>query len=329
VSCNSVANPSNAQNVLSSATPGQTVCLADGTYPMLTFSGPGVTLAAVDSLAAHVAGINLNGQSNSTVMNLDVDGSLPNAFSWGIVSTGGSNFTITGNSVENFAAGGIAFDNADHIVIKHNVVSNNAATWSGSASGISIYQDVASDAAPGWHNVISYNESFTNCNPTGGSDGNGIIVDDFASSNYSYPTLVEENLTWGNCGAGIKDYNSANVTIRDNTNYWNHTKTLNSYTWRGEIDLEYSSDVIAANNIDCPNASYNPYNSALLNAGTNTTTAANIDCTKTNPMLVAPPSDLQLQSGSPALNSGTTVYGAPSTNFAGTPITSTPDIGAY
>jgi parallel beta-helix repeat protein len=315
--------------VLSSAAPGQTVCLADGTYPMLTFTGSGVTLAAVNPLAAHVAGINLNGQSNLTVMNLDVDGSLAGAFGWGIVSTGGANFTITGNSVENFAAGGIAFDNSDHIVIQHNVVSNNAAQWSGSASGISIYQNVASDTAAGWHNVISYNESFENCNPQGGTDGNGIIVDDFASTSYSYPTLVEENLTWGNCGAGIKDYNSSNVTIRNNTNYWNHTQTLNSYTWRGEIDLEYSSNVIVANNIDCPNSAYNSSNSALLNAGTGTVSAANIDCSKTDPMLASPPSDLQLQSGSPASNKGTMAYGIPASNFAGTPITSTPDIGAY
>ncbi len=296
---------------------------------MLTFTGPGVTLAAVDSLAAHVAGINLNGQSNSTVMNLDLDGSLPNAFGWGIVSTGGANFTITGNSVENFTAGGIAFDNSDHIAIQYNVVSNNAAKWSGSASGISIFQNVASDSAAGWHNVISYNESFGNCNPQGGSDGNGIIVDDFASTNYTYPTLVEENLTWANCGAGIKDYNSANVTIRNNTNYWNHTKTLNTYTWRGEIDLEYSSNVIVANNISCPNTAYNSSNSALLDAGSNTTTAANIDCTKANPMLVSPPSNMQLQSGSPALNKGTMAYGIPATNFNGTAIASTPDIGAF
>jgi Right handed beta helix region len=296
---------------------------------MLTFTGPGVTLAAVDPQAAHVAGINLNGQSNSTVMNLDVDGSLPNAFSWGIVSTGGSNFTIIGNSVENFQAGGIAFDNADHVVIQHNLVSNNASQWSGSASGISLYQNVASDSTSSWHNIISYNASYENCNPQGGSDGNGIIVDDFASTNYSYPTLVEENLTWANCGAGIKDYNSANVTIRNNTNYWNHTKTLNSYTWRGEIDLEYSSNVIVANNIDCPNESYNPNNSALLDAGSGTVTAANIDCTQTDPMLMAPPTNMQLQSGSPAAGSGTSAYGVPATNFAGTPITSTPDIGAY
>jgi hypothetical protein len=327
--CNSVVSPSNAQNVLSSAQSGQTVCLAGGTYGMLTFTGPGVTLAAVSPLAAHVAGISLNGQSNSTVMNLDVDGSLPNAFGWGIVSTGGANFTIIGNSVENFQAGGIAFANADHIVVQYNIVSYNAAVWSGSASGISLHQNVASDSAPGWHNIVSYNESFENCNPQGGSDGNGIIIDDFSSSNYSYPTLVEENLTWSNCGAGIKVYNSPNVTIRNNTNWQNHTETLNSYTWRGEIDLEWSTNAIVANNIDCPNTSFNPNNSALLDAGTSTVTAADIDCTKTNPMLVSAPSNLQLQSNSPEIAAGTSVYGVPANNFGGAPISSPPDIGAY
>jgi Right handed beta helix region len=327
--CNSVASPSNAQNVLSSAQSGQTVCLGDGTYGPLIFTKSGVTLAAVDARAAHVAGVNLNGQSNVTVMNLDVDGSLPNASQWGIVSTGGANFNITGNSVENFGAGGIAFERAEHVVIEHNVVSHNASQWSGSASGISIFQDVATDSAPGWHNIIRYNESFNNCNPQGGTDGNGIIVDDFASTGYSYPTLVEENLTWGNCGAGIKVYNSPNVTIRNNTDYWNHTETLNSFSWRGEIDLEYSSNVIVANNINCPNTSYNSSNSALLDAGTNTTKAANIDGSKTNPMLISPPSNFDLNSGSPAVSAGTMTYGVPSLNFAGTPITSTPNVGAY
>jgi hypothetical protein len=327
--CNSVASPSNAQSVLSSAQQGQTVCLADGTYGMLTFTKSGVTLAAVDALAAHVAGINLNGQSNLTVMNLDVDGSLPNAFTWGIVSTGGSNFTITGNSVENFQAGGIAFDNADHIVIQHNVVSYNASVWTGSASGISLFQNVASDSAPGWHNIVSYNQSFNNCNPKGGTDGNGIIIDDFAATSYSYPTLVEENLTWSNCGAGIKDNNSAGVTIRNNTNWQNHTETLNTFTWRGEIDLEYSINAIVANNIDCPNTSFNSNNTAILDAGTSTVKAANIDCTETNPMLVSAPSNLQLQSDSPAIGGGTSVYGVPAAYFDGTPISSAPDIGAY
>ena len=289
---------------------------------------PGITLTAVPPLAAHVAGINLNGQSNSTVTQLDSDGSLPNAFIWGIVSTGGSHFTITGNTVENFKAGGITFVAADHVLIQHNIVTGNAAVWPGSASGISIFRNIASDAAPGWHNIISYNECFGNCNPPGGTDGNGIIVDDFDAKAYSYPTLVEENLTWSNCSAGIKVYKSPNVTIRNNTNWQNQTRTINSFNWRGEISLEYSRNAVVINNIDCPNPAFNPDNTALLNQGTDTIALANIDCTRLNPLLVKPPTNLHLQAGSPAMHAGITTYGIPVTNFDGATIT-VPNIGAY
>lgn len=68
-----------AQSAVSSATAGDTVCLADGTYGRITLnatpSSPGVTLTAQHSGAASVGGIDLYG-SRLTVSNLELTNSI-------------------------------------------------------------------------------------------------------------------------------------------------------------------------------------------------------------------------------------------------------------
>lgn len=319
-------------NAVAAAAAGAVICPVAGTYSGVTFANSGTAAAPITLIGSSVAtisapassiAINLNGKSHIAIQNMIVIGGL-----WGVVTTGGNYDSVLGSRISGAAAGGISLNNGDHMTVQHNIVSGCGDTWSGSASGISLWEATAVDAAAGWHNVISYNQSFANCNPQGGTDGNGIIIDSFEQSGYTYPTLVEENLTWSNCGAGIKNYDSANVTIRNNTNYQNQTKTLTPYTWRGEISLEYGSTTVVANNINWPNRAFNSSNTAILDEGAGDILANNIDGSAQNPMLANPPALMNLLPGSPAIGAGTSAYGLPTANFAGAPIV-TPNIGAY
>ena len=91
------------------------------------------------------------------------------------------------------------------------------------------------------------NVSHDNLTKTGNhTDGNGIIIDDFQSTqtsgfqNYTFPTLVDGNVVYNNGGKGIAVHWSDNVTIRNNTAYHNNTDNKNTGTWRGELSNQDS-----------------------------------------------------------------------------------------
>lgn len=194
------------------------------------------------------------------------------------------------------------------------------------------------------------------------TDGNGIIIDDFhngqngsAAGNYPFKTLVENNLSYFNGGKGIQVYVSDHVILRNNTVYWNNRDLLNKGTWRGEINLQNASDVKVINNIACTNGLFNANNTAILQEGgqnniwlNNLTynghqgkasVHGNILGNKNkfgiNPQFVAPntsaSANFQLQSNSPAINAGTSLYDLSAIDLALTPRVKGDevDIGAY
>ena len=58
--------------------------------------------------------------------------------------------------------------------------------------------------------------------PPASTDGNGIIIDTNSFGPYTAgPTLVENNITWGNGGRGVHCLRSAKVVFRHNTSYGN------------------------------------------------------------------------------------------------------------
>ncbi len=318
---------------LGAATPGSSVCLEDGIYSPVTFARSGapgawITLKAVNPGKATIfapgdgiQAVNLNGQSYIEVRDLVVDGGM-----FGIISSGSGNHTrIIGNEVEFAAASGIQLNDGDYRIIEYNRVHDCAKRWSGSGSGISIYHATASDQAPGPHNIISYNLSYNNANPPGGTDGNGIIFDDGNHTQsdrraYHEQTLIEENIVYGNGGAGINVFQSANVIVRNNTAYWNHTITTNSSHWRGELQDEYGTGLIWVNNIAWANPSFNRRNSALVMEGKAAVWKNNLVFDGRhgkNPMLKNPPRDMTPMPGSPAIGSGTAAYGVPAADFYG------------
>ena len=218
------------------------VCIEDCVYPeSVTFTRSGtadawITLRPCHEADVHTAqprvtiappasahAISLNGLNYIRIEGLEISGGL-----FGIVSSGppGHHTVVTNNLIHDTGASGIQLNNGDYRTITNNIVHDCAKTWKGNGSGISIYTPTALDSAPGFHNVIAQNISYSNSNPAGGSDGEGIIFDDGKHSQsdkraYSPASLIENNLVYFNGGAGIEVYYSTNVTVRNNTAYWN------------------------------------------------------------------------------------------------------------
>ena len=149
--------------------------------------------------------------------------------------------TYRDNYVHDCGCGGFSMRTGDYFTFERNVAAGNARFNVYNCSGISVLQPRARDTLPGPHVVIRDNVTFGNeCRqpflPMGFSvptDGNGIILDDFEQS-HSYTTdgikrppyrqlaLIENNLSFGNGGAGIKSYETARVIFRNNTAYHNN-----------------------------------------------------------------------------------------------------------
>jgi hypothetical protein len=219
------------------------VCLADGSYgqsvrfPASGTSAAWITLTALNPLGATVTSVNINNQNYIEVDNLHVTGGSD----LGIYTEGGHHTRVAGNLVENMPGGGINLNLGDYRTILRNTVRGRSAGTSGNTSAISIWEPAAFDSAPGYHNYIGYNTVYSNHDPVGGSDGNGIIYDDANGTQVSHAVylggvLMEENLAWDNGGSSIRVYQSQNALVRNNVAYWNGSFTSNSATYRGNSE---------------------------------------------------------------------------------------------
>ena len=185
----------------------------------------------------------------------------------GIEANGASFVTMRNNYVHDCGCNGISGREGDYFTIERNVLRGNGKTNPYNCSGISVFQPIAADDAPGFHMIVRDNVSFENeCrlpfSPAGfdvPTDGNGIILDDF---NWTFPfdrepeppyrqaVLVENNLSFNNGGAGIKAFEVSDVTIRNNTTFHNNHVLDEFNIQAGEIVGESLSGMLTiANNI--------------------------------------------------------------------------------
>lgn len=299
-----------------------------------------------------------------------------------------SHIIIMNNIVHGWGLAGIASEHTDYINVEGNVVYGNSNTskWGGSGIGVN-WEPVAlnsgvwhtgSPALAKFHNIVRNNASFHNAevNIQGQPhwDGNGIILDGFnanqgANPAYRQPTLVENNVTAYNGGAGIITGGSgaSYVTIRNNTSFNNQLDPANRATIRGEIAIEgnfgdSSHNDIVVNNIAVANPKLSPHDSAYVDAGvsrtnpnTNNTWACNLSFNGTtgqasiafvnttstfatahgnipgrNPLFAnTARNNFTLRNGSPAIGSGTAAYGVPAVDFLGRLRSGSKDMGAY
>ena len=241
----SVAQPGDMVRIASGQYPSQyTVIKATGTKtqpitfvgdtPQPRFTSPnGSTIAII-----HGAWI--------VVRNLDVtsDDRVPNCADGGNgidISDGSAHITIEHCAVHDCGGGGIGTGNgsshigADYVVIKNNLVYNNAWYALYQCSGISLWMNENADPGDsGYHNFITGNICHDNgeykvTNPASHTDGNGIIIDCGYShcsqqggvNSLNASTYVGYNTCYNNGGAGIHNYLNDEVVFDHNTCYHN------------------------------------------------------------------------------------------------------------
>ncbi|NEI45900.1 RTX toxin, partial [Rhizobium leguminosarum] len=235
--------------------------------------------AVIHSASGGANGINISA-NYVAVEGFEVYGSD----SHGIVGDGVHHVRIANNVSHDNGASGVAFAGSDFITIEGNETYKNAS--SGWFSGISLYQNRNITGAPddgSFRNIIRNNISHDNITKSGAhTDGNGIIIDDFQSTqtsghpNYTFKTLVDNNLVYENGSKGIQVTWSDSVTVKNNTAYHNNQDLLNDGTWRGELSNAQSSNNTWVNNIAVADPSVNKNNTAVDNTSYGGYTNANV-----------------------------------------------------
>lgn len=294
-----------------------------------------------------------------------VDGFDVKGGSHGIMANNVHHTKVLNNTVHDSGESGIQYNWSDFITIEGNETYNNASN--GWFSGISIYQNrnITGDTTAGIRTIVRNNVSHDNVTKSGAhTDGNGIIIDDFQSTQnssykaYNYGALVEGNLVYSNGGKGIQIAWSDYVTVRNNTAWHNNTDQQNSGTWRGDLSNQESSNNTWINNISVADPSSNSNNTAVgdygggtnvkwynnltfngtagkasvnLDGGGTGPTAANGNLLGVDPKFVNPGADnFHLASNSPALDKGTSSYGLASVDLDGSDrVIGVVDLGAY
>ncbi|WPY95375.1 DUF4082 domain-containing protein [Limimaricola variabilis] len=322
---------------------------------------PGTALIRPPSNAYNAVNVNSN---YVTIQGFDITGNGGD----GIEANNVHHIEVLDNIVHDSGESGIQFNWSDFILVEGNTTYGNASD--GWFSGISIYQNrniTGDNSTDGFRTIVRDNVSYDNVTQTGQhTDGNGIIIDDFQSTqtagypSYNFPTLVENNLVYENGGKGIQVVWSDGVTVRGNTAYHNNQDNLNTGTWRGEISNSQSSDNVFVNNIAIADPSVNPNNTAYDNTsyggysndvvfknnlsfngtegqasvrtdGNNAMpSAADGNLLGVDPGLVNPPVDFRLANDSPAIDAGTSAYGLATLDLDDTArVEGRVDLGAY
>lgn len=182
------------------------------------------------------------------------------------VRNGSHHVTVKNCYVHDCGCNGISSRTSDYLTFEGNVVRGNARRSVWNCSGISIWHAVEYDQEPGFHIVIRNNVAFENeCelpfSPLGHEipmDGNGIIIDDFRTTQvqfagqkegYKSAVLLENNLAFNNGGRGLSVFESENVTIRHNTSFHN-MRVISKYKPDfGDITIQNASNISLYNNI--------------------------------------------------------------------------------
>jgi hypothetical protein len=128
----------------------------------------------------------------------------------------------------------------DYVAVVGNIVYNTTGGSSYCASGIEVYEPIASDSLSGTHIYIAGNFSFANreprvCSGKAPGDGEGIEFDTWDGSQtgtpvYSQQGVIDNNMLLSNGGPGAEVYESvagtaphSNIFIRQNTVWGNNS----------------------------------------------------------------------------------------------------------
>lgn len=289
--------------------------------------------------------------------------------------------TISDNVVHGSQNGGILAHRSEFIIIENNVAYENASHSAASGIVIHVPQNITGDTTtPGYRNIVRNNVSYNNIEThAGATDGNGIIFDDFLMRNettheklylknwpwmkpYSYPGLIENNITYGNGSAGIRVYATDNIMVRNNVAWHNgtdpdHLKNGGT-TWLGELQNMSGSNNKWVNNIgvsshaihpdaagiasvsfkDWPSQNVKWVNNLTYTDGNPTSLSAKVkpgvdtmidNKLGADPQFLQAPKNFVFKKTSPAANAGTLKYGSSTTDIYGGPrVKGVIDLGA-
>jgi hypothetical protein len=249
------ASTAYAASNFSSGNWGTVTCAAGNNVAWLTC----INFDACKISASSLSGMNI-GKSYWGVSGWEVTTTGANASCYGIQSTSGIlHHIIFANDIANgcissgfttSSTGPTASE--DYLAIIGTISWNATQTTAFCDSGITIYEPLKLDSAPGTHIYIAGNFSFDNASPTncnaGSStyDGNGIVLDDigYAQSGgtpYDQQIVVDNNLAVFNGGYGLGTTGngspSAHIYFRGNTSAYNLQATNSDTSTCGDLTL--------------------------------------------------------------------------------------------
>ena len=210
-------------------------------------------------------GINFDGRNNSALVCVSLE---PNAN----YNPNTHHVWITNSIVQSCQQSGLQWNYTEWLWIVHNTILNNSSVSGYQGSGISIYEPVvvpnytptgtigSSDptqdnywcsAFPNvcYHIVVAYNVMHDNSNPPGGTDGEGLIFDDWGheqnspNTRYTGNGLAMGNISYDNGSHGLESNGGGTgVTVFvNNTTYNNNWDSSQSATYRGGLYSNYAT----------------------------------------------------------------------------------------
>ncbi|MCP3875273.1 MAG: right-handed parallel beta-helix repeat-containing protein [Desulfobacteraceae bacterium] len=156
----------------------------------------------------------------------------------------GAETFIADNDVNGNGFNGILIQGDYHIVELNRVENNGSATrnLSWGATGIQVYARSSTDQAK--HNLIRYNIVSDTKGNSEGSDGNGILIDEWCTNN-----MIHHNITFENQGPGFGVYGGSDNRFFNNIAYNNSIDGERQYLSRMEVVVASKAYPVSANNI--------------------------------------------------------------------------------
>lgn len=168
---------------------------------------------------------------------------------------------IKDNTISKFPSSGIATSSADYVTIENNLVFETCfySPWGANAISLLFNSDVDTNTTD-YKMIVRGNVSHSNytfipwkdVESGKATEGSGIMIDlgDGAGNDgvaYKGKTLIANNVSYNNGGAGIQVFKSSNVDVLNNTTYKNANHP--DEAGHGEILINSATKVRVENNI--------------------------------------------------------------------------------